>query len=379
MAQVTERQILDALKKVVDPDQGTDIVSLGMVNGVIIKEGNVGFAIEVDPKRGPQLEPMRKEAENAVADVPGVLSVTAVLTADRAAAETSSEGPARTAENSAAPAPVRPASLAPPGVKHIVAVASGKGGVGKSTTAANIALGLAVRGLRIGMLDADIYGPSQPRMLGVSGKPETNHNNKLEPLVSNDVKVMSIGLLVPEDTPMIWRGPMVNSALQQMLRDVEWGDLDIMIVDMPPGTGDAQLTMAQQVPLAGAVIVSTPQDIALLDARKGLSMFRKVDVPVLGFIENMSYYICPKCGDRADIFSHGGARTEADKLETEFLGEIPLDIAIRETSDSGRPIVIDQPNSPHAAAYLEIADRIWAKLSADSETSKRNAPRIVVQ
>ena len=377
MAHVTERQILDALKKVVDPDRGTDIVSLGMVNGVIIKEGNVGFAIEVDPKRGPQLEPMRKQAENAVADVPGVLSVTAVLTADRAAAETSSEGPARAAQNQAAPAP--PASLAPPGVKHIVAVASGKGGVGKSTTAANIALGLAVRGLRVGMLDADIYGPSQPRMLGVSGKPETNHNNKLEPLVSNDVKVMSIGLLVPEDTPMIWRGPMVNSALQQMLRDVEWGELDIMIVDMPPGTGDAQLTMAQQVPLAGAVIVSTPQDIALLDARKGLSMFRKVDVPVLGFIENMSYYICPKCGDRADIFSHGGARTEAEKLETEFLGEIPLDIAIRETSDSGRPIVIDQPDSPHSAAYLEIADRIWAKLTADSETSKRNAPRIVVQ
>ena len=377
MAHVTERQILDALKKVVDPDRGTDIVSLGMVNGVIIKEGNVGFAIEVDPKRGPQLEPMRKQAENAVADVPGVLSVTAVLTADRAAAETSSEGPARAAQNQTAPAP--PASLAPPGVKHIVAVASGKGGVGKSTTAANIALGLAVRGLRVGMLDADIYGPSQPRMLGVSGKPETNHNNKLEPLVSNDVKVMSIGLLVPEDTPMIWRGPMVNSALQQMLRDVEWGELDIMIVDMPPGTGDAQLTMAQQVPLAGAVIVSTPQDIALLDARKGLSMFRKVDVPVLGFIENMSYYICPKCGDRADIFSHGGARTEAEKLETEFLGEIPLNIAIRETSDSGRPIVIDQPDSPHAAAYLEIADRIWAKLSEDSETSKRNAPRIVVQ
>ena len=377
MAHVTERQILDALKKVVDPDRGTDIVSLGMVNGVIIKEGNVGFAIEVDPKRGPQLEPMRKQAENAVADVPGVLSVTAVLTADRAAAETSSEGPARAAQNQTAPAP--PASLAPPGVKHIVAVASGKGGVGKSTTAANIALGLAVSGLRVGMLDADIYGPSQPRMLGVSGKPETNHNNKLEPLVSNDVKVMSIGLLVPEDTPMIWRGPMVNSALQQMLRDVAWGELDIMIVDMPPGTGDAQLTMAQQVPLAGAVIVSTPQDIALLDARKGLSMFRKVDVPVLGFIENMSYYICPKCGDRADIFSHGGARTEAEKLETEFLGEIPLDIAIRETSDSGRPIVIDQPDSPHAAAYLEIADRIWAKLSEDSETSKRNAPRIVVQ
>ena len=376
MAQVTERQILTALKKVFDPGRGADIVSLGMVNGVIIKEGNVGFTIEVDPKQGPQLEPMRKQAEKAVADLSGVLSVTAVLTAERAT-ETTNADPSRSTQNPAATA--NPPSLAPPGVKHIVAVASGKGGVGKSTMAANIALGLAVRGLRVGMLDADIYGPSQPRMLGVSGKPETNHNNKLEPLVSNGVKVMSIGLLVPEDTPMIWRGPMVNSALQQMLRDVEWGTLDILIVDMPPGTGDAQLTMAQQVPLAGAVIVSTPQDIALLDARKGLSMFRKVDVPVLGFIENMSYYICPKCGDRADIFSHGGARTEAKTLDTEFLGEIPLDIAIRETSDSGRPIVIDQPDSPNAMAYLEIADRIWSKVSEDGETSKRNAPRIVIQ
>jgi ATP-binding protein involved in chromosome partitioning len=374
MAQITERQILTALKKVFDPGRGADIVSLGMVNGVVIKEGNVGFTIEVDPKQGPQLEPMRKQAEKAVADLSGVLSVTAVLTAERA---TETTDPSRSAQNPASTA--NPVSLAPPGVKHIVAVASGKGGVGKSTMAANIALGLAVRGLRVGMLDADIYGPSQPRMLGVSGKPETNNNNKLEPLVSNGVKVMSIGLLVPEDTPMIWRGPMVNSALQQMLRDVEWGTLDILIVDMPPGTGDAQLTMAQQVPLAGAVIVSTPQDIALLDARKGLSMFRKVDVPVLGFIENMSYYICPKCGDRADIFSHGGARTEAETLDTEFLGEIPLDIAIRETSDSGRPIVIDQPDSPNAMAYLGIADRIWSKVSEDGETSKRNAPRIVVQ
>jgi ATP-binding protein involved in chromosome partitioning len=377
MAQITEQQVLDALKGVLDPDRGTDIVSLDMISGIIVKEGNVGFAINVDHKRGPQLEPMRKQAEKAVAQVPGVLSVTAVLTADRAARELSPDAPRGSTQQQAGPA--RTASLAPPGVKHIVAVASGKGGVGKSTTAANIALGLAARGLRVGMLDADIYGPSQPRMLGVFGKPETNENNKLEPLISNGVKVMSMGFLVPEDTPMIWRGPMVNSALQQMLRDVEWGELDIMIVDMPPGTGDAQLTMAQQVPLAGAVIVSTPQDIALLDARKGLNMFRKVDVPVLGFIENMSYYICPKCGDRADIFSHGGARTEAEKLETEFLGEIPLDIAIRETSDSGRPIVIDQPDSAHAAAYLEIADRIWAKLTLDGETSKRNAPRIVIQ
>ncbi len=377
MAQVTEQQILDALKGVLDPDRGTDIVSLGMVTGIIVKDGNIGFAIEVEAERGQQLEPLRKQAEKTVADLPGVLSVTAVLTADRAEAETTREAPRAPANKPAGPA--RDEGLGPPGVKHIVAVASGKGGVGKSTTAANIAVGLVAKGLRVGMLDADIYGPSQPRLLGVKGKLETSSEDKLEPLESNGVKVMSIGFLVPEDTPMIWRGPMVTSALQQMLREIEWGELDIMVVDMPPGTGDAQLTMAQQVPLAGAVIVSTPQDIALLDARKGLNMFRKVDVPVLGFIENMSYYVCPQCGDRANIFGHGGAKVEAEKLETEFLGEVPLDIAIRETSDQGQPIVMSQPDSVHAAAYRNIADRIWEKLTADSEAPKRSAPKIVVQ
>jgi ATP-binding protein involved in chromosome partitioning len=377
MAQVTEQQILDALKEVLDPDHGTDIVSLGMVTGIIIKDGNIGFAIEVDAERGQQLEPMRKQAEKTVAELPGVLSVSAVLTADRAAANApagTSPGPAGEQAG-----PARAGGISPPGVQHIVAVASGKGGVGKSTTASNIALGLAAKGLRVGMLDADIYGPSQPRLLGITGQLEVSDADKLEPLDSHGIKVMSIGFLVPEDTPMIWRGPMVTSALQQMLREIEWGELDIMVVDMPPGTGDAQLTMAQQVPLAGAVIISTPQDIALLDARKGLNMFRKVDVPVLGFIENMSYYVCPKCGDRADIFGHGGAKDEAEKLETEFLGEIPLDIAIRETSDQGHPIVISQPDTVHAAAYLKIADRIWQKLTEEIETSKRTAPKIVVQ
>ena len=385
MAQVTEQQIIDALKEVQDPDRGADVVSLGMIGGIIIKDGNVGFAIEVDAERGQQLEPLRKQAEKIVAELPGVLSVSAVLTADRASSDAAAGGsPGAAAGGSPGPArqqtgPQRDASMGPPGVKHIVAIASGKGGVGKSTTAVNIALGLVAKGLRVGMLDADIYGPSQPRLLGIKGKLETSDSDTMEPLESNGLKVMSIGFLVPEDTPMIWRGPMVTSALQQMLREIEWGELDIMVVDMPPGTGDAQLTMAQQVPLAGAVIVSTPQDIALLDARKGLNMFRKVDVPVLGFIENMSYYVCPKCGDRADIFGHGGAKTEAEKLETEFLGEIPLDIAIRETSDQGRPIVISQPDSVHAAAYMEIANRIWEKLTVDSETSTRSAPKIVVQ
>jgi ATP-binding protein involved in chromosome partitioning len=263
-----------------------------------------------------------------------------------------------------------------PGVKHIVAVASGKGGVGKSTTATNLALALAAKGLKIGILDADIYGPSQPRMMGISGRPHSPDGKTLTPMENYGVKVMSMGFLVPEDTPMIWRGPMVMGALEQMLRDVAWGELDVLVVDMPPGTGDAQLTMAQRVPLAGAIIVSTPQDIALLDARKGLNMFRKVDVPVLGIIENMSYHVCRNCGHREDIFSHGGARKEAEKLGTEFLGELPLDIVIRETSDGGRPITVSEPSNEHAKAYRAIADRVWDKLSG---TATRQAPRIVVQ
>jgi ATP-binding protein involved in chromosome partitioning len=264
-----------------------------------------------------------------------------------------------------------------PGVGAIVAVASGKGGVGKSTVAANLALGLQANGLRVGVLDADIYGPSMPRMLGISGRPRSRDGKSLIPMENYGLKCMSMGFLVPEDTPMIWRGPMVMSALQQMLREVEWGELDIMIADMPPGTGDAQLTMAQQVPLAGAVIVSTPQDIALLDARKGLNMFRKVDVPVLGIVENMSYFLCPHCGGRSEIFSHGGARQEAERLGTEFLGEVPLDLKIRETSDGGTPITISDPDNPYALVFRQMAARIWQKVSG--EDARHPPPRIVIE
>ena len=382
---VTENQILDALRAVRDPDRGGDIVSLGMVSGMVIRDGNVGFAIEVEAERGPRLEPLRKAAERAVEALPDVVSVTAVLTAEarppggaRGGAPQPAAGQHGAGQHGAArPAPGAAQALAP-GVRAIVAVASGKGGVGKSTVAANLALGMKANGLRVGVLDADIYGPSMPRMLGISGRPQMADAKILRPMENYGLKCMSIGFLVPEDTPMIWRGPMVMSALQQMLRDVAWGELDIMIVDMPPGTGDAQLTMAQQVSLAGAVIVSTPQDIALIDARKGLSMFTQVNVPVLGIIENMSYFLCPHCGERSDIFSHGGARREAERLGTDFLGEVPLDLAIRETSDEGRPITVSQPDSPYAQTFRDIAAKVWEKVSGEAP-ARRAGPRIVVE
>ena len=379
MAAVTERQILDALRQVRDPDKGGDIVSLNMISGMVIRDGNVGFAIEVEPERGPRLEPLRKAAEQAVELLPGVVSVTAVLTAE---SRPPAQRPAPPAHGHAhgAPQGQRPPQAqrgAVPGVGAIVAVASGKGGVGKSTVAANLALALKANGLAVGVLDADIYGPSMPRMLGISGRPSTQDGKTLRPMENYGIKCMSMGFLVPEETAMIWRGPMVMSALNQMLRDVLWGELDILVVDLPPGTGDAQLTMAQQVPLAGAVIVSTPQDIALIDARRGLSMFQKVDVPVLGIIENMSYFLCPHCGERSDIFSHGGARREAERLGVEFLGEVPLDLAIRETSDDGRPITVSDPRSPHAQLFRAIAANVWAKVSG--EGARRAPPRIVIE
>jgi ATP-binding protein involved in chromosome partitioning len=360
-----------------DPDKGRDIVSLNMVTGMVIRDGNVGFAIEVEPERGPRLEPLRKAAEQAVEILPGVVSVTAVLTAE---SRPPAQRPAPHAHGHQHPQGQRAPQQqrgAVPGVGAIVAVASGKGGVGKSTVAANLALGLKANGLAVGVLDADIYGPSMPRMLGITGKPQMEDSKTLRPMENYGIKCMSMGFLVPEETAMIWRGPMVMSALNQMLRDVLWAPLDILVVDLPPGTGDAQLTMAQQVPLAGAVIVSTPQDIALIDARRGLSMFQKVDVPVLGIIENMSYFLCPHCGVRSDIFSHGGARREAERLGVDFLGEVPLDLAIRETSDEGRPVTVSDPGSPHAQLFREIAAKVWAKVSG--EGARRAPPRIVIE
>lgn len=264
-----------------------------------------------------------------------------------------------------------------PGIKHVVAVASGKGGVGKSTTSCNLALGFAAIGLKVGILDADIYGPSQPKLFGLRGKPRLVGPRMLEPLERFGVKVMSIGFLVEEDNAMVWRGPMVISAITQMLREVAWGELDILVVDLPPGTGDAQLTMSQQTPLSGAVIVSTPQDIALIDARRGIEMFKKVNVPLLGLIENMSSFCCPACNHLTPIFGHGGARLEAEKRGIPYLGEIPLHMAIRETSDDGRPIVATDPDGVHARHYIEIARNLWAGISTGRAT--RPPPRIVIE
>ena len=379
MAEITESAVRSVLETVIDPLTGRNVVALGMVSGVATRGGHVAVTLEVDPARGPALEPLRQACEQAVRAMPGVLSATAVMTAERAAAP--APPAARDHGHGHGPAAKTTGGggrIEVPGVKHVIAVASGKGGVGKSTTAVNLALGLAANGLRTGLLDADIYGPSMPRMLGVKEKPESADGKMLKPIERYGLRTMSIGYIVAEDTPMIWRGPMVSSALEQMLRDVQWGELDVLVVDMPPGTGDAQLTLAQRVALSGAVIVSTPQDIALIDARKGLAMFRKVAVPVLGIVENMSYFLCPKCGERSEIFGHGGAREEAQKLGVPFLGEIPLHLDIRTTSDSGHPIVVDRPDSPHSQAYRNIAGRVWKQLSAP-QRGGRPPPKIVMR
>lgn len=349
----TEETIKTALRSIKLAAGSPNIIALNMVSGMIIKPANdgvhVSFALEIDPHKSVAMEAVLREAEKAIGKLDKVLSVSGVLTAHRAGPQM---GAAKSREK-----------LAMPDVKHIVAVASGKGGVGKSTTAVNLAIALAQNGLKTGLLDADIYGPSIPRMLKLSGKPDSADNKKMIPMERFGIAAMSMGFLVPEETAMVWRGPMVHSAITQMFRDVDWGTRDIIIVDMPPGTGDAHLTLAQNVPLSGAIIVSTPQDIALIDARKGLDMFTKVGVPVLGIVENMSYFVCPHCHERSDIFNHGGARHEAEKLGLPFLGEVPLEMAIRETSDGGDPIVQSQTEGDIAKIYRTMATNIWKALS----------------
>jgi ATP-binding protein involved in chromosome partitioning len=383
---VTKEAVVEKLRSIRGPDLEGDIVSLGLVSDIFIADSKVFFSITVPAARAQELEPLRSAAEKAVKGMPGVESAMVALTAEKKGGGMESAPPRRPS-----PQPPRPAQPAPaasgnrpgkrgvPGVKSIIAVASGKGGVGKSTTAVNVALGLAALGLNVGILDADIYGPSLPRLMGLSGKPETVDGKILKPMERHGIKVMSIGFLVEEETPMIWRGPMVMSALTQLLREVAWGELDVLVVDMPPGTGDAQLTMAQQVPLAGAVIVSTPQDLALIDARRGLNMFNRVEVPVLGIVENMSYFIAPDTGARYDIFGNGGARSEAERLGVPFLGEVPLTMNIRETSDSGEPVVVSDPEGPQAKVYREIASRVWERLKEETSLAEAATPAIVFE
>ena len=386
MASVTKDQVLAALADVLDPDSGQNVVASGLISGVVVRDGNVGFALEVDPDQGAAKEPLRKACETAVERLSGVLSVTAVLTAERpAGGQAQGQGHGHShghghghAHGGQAQARAPQADQLLPGVKSVIAIASGKGGVGKSTTAVNIATAMAAQNVRVGLLDCDIYGPSIPRMLNLSGQPEMVGERTLRPMANYGIKCMSIGFLVAEDTAMIWRGPMVMQALEQMMRDVDWGELDVLLCDLPPGTGDAQLTMAQRVPLTGAVIVSTPQDIALLDVTRGINMFQQVNVPIFGVVENMSYYVCPACGHRAELFHHGGARETARRLGVDFLGEIPLDISIRTTSDSGRPIVVTQPESPHAASYRQIAAGLIDKATSAVSGAGRAQPRIVM-
>lgn len=385
-------QVLAALRRVKGPDLESNIVDLGMVSEVLVKDDRVYFSITVPAERAEELEQLRKAAEKVVQDISGVAGVTAVLTAEvkpgqarprpapqpagspvaehprvqaaRAKGAAGDGAGPRQAAQAAASGQRSIQSI--PGVKHVLAVASGKGGVGKSTVTVNLALALQANGLRVGIVDADIFGPSQPRLLGISGRPRVANGKIIQPMVGFGLKVMSMGFLVDEATPIVWRGPMVVGALGQMLRETQWaddkGELDVLVIDMPPGTGDVQLTISQNVPLAGAVIVSTPQDLALIDARKGIEMFKRVEVPILGIVENMSYFLCPNCGERSDIFGHGGARAEAEKLGVPFLGEVPLHMEIREKSDSGKPVTATAPESAHALIFREIAAKVWGEV-----------------
>ena len=353
-------KVLDKLKGIVYGPDGADIVSAGMVSDIVVQGSKVIFSISLSPGANEGAGAMQKQAEEAVAAIDGVETVLVVLTAEKPAEPRAKEAPKLSNKPDRPVGPdMRPVAGAIPGVKAVLAVASGKGGVGKSTTSVNLALGLRALGLKVGLLDADIYGPSIPRLMGITERPNIV-NERIVPIDQYGLKVMSMGFLMDEESPVIWRGPMVVSALMQMVREVEWGELDVLVLDMPPGTGDAQLTLAQQVPLAGSVIVSTPQDLALIDARKGLKMFKQVDVPILGIIENMSTFICPHCGERSDIFGHGGAQEEAAKLGVMFLGAVPLHMDIRHYSDEGTPVVIAEPDGEHAKVYKTIAMKVAA-------------------
>ena len=370
--ELNERKIIEALSVISMPNSDKSIIDSNSVSGIVIKDGHVGFTVEINSEDKDKANALRADTERVILSLEGVLSATAMLTAHNSGPslqpKSHEHGTPIGAGQKMQDKPHQPAS-------HVIAVASGKGGVGKSTTSINLALALASLGKKVGILDADIYGPSLPRLIGLNRKPESD-GKKILPIEAWGLQTMSIGYLVAEDAPTIWRGPMVMSAIEQMLRDVAWDSLDILVVDMPPGTGDAQLTISQRATLAGAVIVSTPQDLALIDARKGLNMFRKVNVPLLGIVENMSHFLCTECGARHEIFGNGGAKAEAAKLGVPFLGEIPLEMAIRQTSDEGAPIVSSQPDSLHAEHYRSIAKAVLESLE---RRPAKTSPKIVVE
>ncbi len=343
---MTREGVLAALKEVKLPSGG-DIVSAGMVKALTVEDGAVRFVLEIDPAKAEAMEPVRAEAEARVKALEGVKTVAAAMTAHSTPSAPPDLKPRRKAE------PAGPQKVA--GVDRIIAIASGKGGVGKSTVAANLACAMAAEGMRVGLLDADVYGPSQPRMLGVSGRPASPDGKTILPLRNHGVTMMSIGLMTNEDQAVVWRGPMLMGALQQMLNQVQWGALDVLLVDLPPGTGDVQLTLCQKTQVDGAIIVSTPQDVALLDARKGIDMFRQLKTPILGMIENMSTHICSNCGHEEHVFGHGGVAAEAAKLNVPLLAEVPLHLDIRTAADGGAPIVVSKPDSPQAEAFRSVA------------------------
>ena len=349
---VTRESVLAALKTITDPVSGSDIVAAGVMRALTVEGGSVRFVLEIDPGKAEAYNPVRDAAEAAVKELPGAETVSVVLTGHSAKAPPDLK-PGKKAE------PKGPEKV--PGVNHLIAIASGKGGVGKSTVSANLACALAAEGRRVGLLDADVYGPSQPRMLGVSGRPASPDGKTILPMRNHGVTMMSIGLMTNEGQAVVWRGPMLMGALQQMLMQVQWGALDCLLVDLPPGTGDVQMTLAQKAQVDGAIIVSTPQDVALLDARKGIDMFNQLHVPVLGMIENMSTHICSNCGHEEHVFGHGGVKAEAEKMGVPLLAEIPLHLDIRLASDGGAPIVVSKPESAQAQAFRDVARQLIAQ------------------
>jgi ATP-binding protein involved in chromosome partitioning len=357
---LSEAQVQDALRKLVDPNTGKDFVATRSARNIKLSGADVALDIELGYPGKSQQEPIRRQVMQALRAA-GAANVTANVTS-----------------KVVAHAVQRGVKLVP-GIKNIIAVASGKGGVGKSTTAVNLALALSAEGASVGMLDADIYGPSQPMMLGIAGRPESKDGKRIEPMEGHGLQASSIGFLIDMDTPMVWRGPMVTQALEQLLKDTNWRELDYLVVDLPPGTGDIQLTLAQKVPVTGAIIVTTPQDIALIDARKGLKMFEKVGIPILGIVENMSFHVCPKCGHESHIFGSGGAERMAKDYGTELLGQLPLDESIRSHADSGKPTVVSDPDGPLAAIYRKIARRAAVKIAESQRDMTSKFPNIVVQ